>query len=50
MTVMQFWQEIGVSAAVSARAEEVLREKKRCFRGCRSNVGAPRPMKRGSPR
>ena len=25
MTVMQFWREIGVSAAVSARAEEVLR-------------------------
>lgn len=28
MTVMQFWREIGVQAAVSARAEEVLREKK----------------------
>ena len=28
MTVMQFWREIGVSVPVSARAEEVLREKK----------------------
>lgn len=33
MTVMQFWQEIGVSAAVSARAEEVLREKKALLSG-----------------
>ena len=33
MTVMQFWQEIGVSAAVSARAEEVLREKKTLLSG-----------------
>ena len=33
MTVMQFWQEIGVSAAVSARVEEVLREKKALLSG-----------------
>ena len=33
MTVMQFWQEIGVQAAVSARAEEVLREKKALLSG-----------------
>ena len=33
MTVMQFWREIGVSAAVSARAEEVLREKKALLSG-----------------
>ena len=33
MTVMQFWQEIGVSAAASARAEEVLREKKALLSG-----------------
>ena len=33
MTVMQFWREIGVQAAVSARAEEVLREKKALLSG-----------------
>ena len=33
MTVMQFWREIGVSAAVSARAEEVRREKKALLSG-----------------
>ena len=33
MTVMQFWQEIGVQAAVSARAEEVLRKNEALFAG-----------------
>ena len=33
MTVTQFWREIGVQAAVSARAEEVLREKKALLSG-----------------
>ena len=33
MTVMQFWQEIGVQAAVLARAEEVLRENEALFAG-----------------
>ena len=33
MTVMQFWQEIGVQAAVSARAEEALRENEALLSG-----------------
>ena len=33
MTVMQFWQGIGVQTAVSARAEEVLRENEALFSG-----------------
>ena len=33
MTVMQFWQGIGVQAAVSARAEEVLRENEALLSG-----------------
>ena len=31
MTVKRFWEEIGVSAAVSARADEVLRENEALF-------------------
>ncbi len=33
MTVKRFWEEIGVSAAVSARAEEALRENEAFFSG-----------------
>lgn len=44
MTVMQFWQEIGVSAAVSARAEEVLREKKGAAFGAAARALAHRAL------
>ena len=33
MTVMRFWQGIGVQAAVSARAEEALRENEALLSG-----------------
>ena len=43
----KFWQEIGVQAAVSARAEEVLRENEVLFAACLFMSGARTPYEEG---
>ena len=44
MTVKRFWEEIGVSAAVSARAEEALRENEALFFGAAARMLAHRAL------
>ena len=49
MTVKRFWEEIGVSAAVSARAEEALRENEALLSGLPLGSWRTAPYEEGNP-